>query len=157
MCIRDRPKTPRPPGMLSSTSSPDEQRYLPTIAETPTDIVNLEDISTTTAISGSGLQQDSTASTPGPSHREPASNPSWRLHPHSSQDARTTGDSIGPANDGILTAAVTTGDPRPLLTRTHPEPPAPTSSQGARTRNIAGSASPSEYTPVPQQFGDRVP
>ena len=100
-------------------------------------------------------------------------NPSWWLHPRSSQDVRTTGDSIGPANDGILTAAVvltpqlspssrdspavTTEDSRPLLTKTRPVPLAPTSSQGARTRNISGSASPSEYTPVHQQFGDRVP
>ena len=122
-------------------------------------------------ISGSGSLHNTSAIPTGPSHREPASKPSWRLHPRSSQDARTIGGSTGPANDGIQTAtvvlttqlplssrdspAVTTEDSRPLSTRTRPEPPAPASPQDARTR-IAGSTSPSEYYPVSQTFGDRV-
>ena len=56
--------------MLHSTSSTDEQRYLPT----------------TTATRGSGLQSKTSALHSGPSHPEPASPIYWRLHPRSSQD-----------------------------------------------------------------------
>ena len=64
-CGWEEAKTPSPTGMLHSTFSNDEQRYLPN----------------TTATSGSGLQHQSAASYSGPSHPEPASTTCRRLYP----------------------------------------------------------------------------
>ena len=67
-CGSEEAKTSSPTGMLHSTPSTDEQRYLPK----------------TTATSGSGLQRETSASNSGPSHPEPASPIDLRLHPRSS-------------------------------------------------------------------------
>ena len=71
-------------------------------------------------ISGSGSLHNTSAIPTGPSRREPASKPSWRLHPRSSQDARTIGGSTGPANDGIQTATAVLTTQLPLNSRDSP-------------------------------------
>ena len=77
-------KTPSP-RMLHSTSSTDEQRYLPK----------------TTATSGYGLQHETSASHSGPSHPEPASPFYWRLQPRSSQGVRLFQvPAVGPRTTG---------------------------------------------------------
>ena len=61
-------------------------------------------------ISSSGSLHNTTTTPTWPSHPEPASTPSCRLHPRSSQDARLNGDSLGPVNDGMPAAATSADD-----------------------------------------------